>query len=82
MRELFFALLATRREFADAGKCRKQLVGPMRRYLAAHGDAKLLDWPGLPPHAAALVAERLDAAADLAEFCERCGRCETAKILR
>ena len=85
-RELVFVLLATRPEFASPKTCRKQLVGPMRRYLVRHDGKELAGVSGLPPHAAALVASlighRLEAAADLQEFCARCGRCGEEKILR
>ena len=49
MRELVFVYLASRREFRDADRCGKALVGPMRRYLAAHDGAGFADWDGLPP---------------------------------
>ncbi len=79
-RELLFALLATRPEFASPNTCRKQLVGPMRRYLSRHDGKELA--PGLPPHAARLVGHRLEAAAELADFCARCGRCAEEKVLK
>ena len=81
-RELLFVLLATRPEFANAKSCRKQLIGAMRRYLVRHDGKKLAGGPELPPRAAALIAHRLEAAADLQEFCARCGRCVEEKILR
>ena len=81
-RELVFVLLATRPEFASPKTCRKQLVGPMRRYLVRHDGKELAASPALPSHAAALIAQRLESAADLAEFCARCGRCTEEKILR
>jgi hypothetical protein len=79
--ELLLVLLATRPEFASARTCRKQLIGPMRRYLVRHDGKELAGRP-LPPHAAALVTGRLEAAADLADFCARCGRCAEDKILK
>lgn len=79
--ELLYALLATRPEFASPKTCRRALVGPMRRYLARH-DGKELGAHALPPRAAALMAGRLEAARDLADFCARCGRCAEAKILK
>ena len=36
----------------------------------------------MPPKAIALVGARLEAAAELADFCARCGRCAEEKILR
>ena len=80
-RELLFVLLATRPEFASPKSCRKHLIGPMRRYLVRH-DGKELAGAPLPPHAAALIGGRLEAARDLADFCARCGRCAEEKILR
>ena len=80
-RELLYVLLATRAEFASPRTCRKQLVGPMRRYLVRR-DGKELAGASLPPHAAALIGERLEAARDLADFCARCGRCAEEKILK
>ena len=80
-RELLFVMLATRAEFANAKACRKSLVGPMRRYLRRH-DGKELSRGPLPPHAALLIGGRLEAAADLADFCARCGRCQEEKILK
>ncbi len=80
-RELLYVLLATRPEFASPRTCRKQLVGPMRRYLVRR-DGKELAGASLPPHAAALIGERLEAARDLADFCARCGRCAEEKILK
>jgi len=86
MRELVFAYLSTRREFRDADRCRKSLVGAMRRFLAAHDGRGFSAWEGLPPDAAqraqALIAERQEAAALLADFCRRCGRCPEHRILR
>lgn len=76
--ELLYVLLATRPEFASAKACRKQLVGPMRRYLARH-DGKELGARALPPKAASLIGKRLEAAADLADFC---GRCAEEKVLK
>ena len=80
MRELFFAYLATRPEYARPKSCRKSLVGPMRSYLWRHGAAQNGQWPDLwahaPPHALALLAERVEASGALADFCARCGRCE------
>ena len=76
MRELFFAYLATRPDFAKAKSCRKSLVGPMRSYLWRHGVAQTGQWPQAPPHALALIADRAGASAMLADFCARCGRCE------
>ncbi|MEP6830027.1 MAG: hypothetical protein ABI963_06785 [Rhizomicrobium sp.] len=81
-RELLFVLLATRAEFVDPKRCRKTLVGPMRRYLVRHDGKELAHRPDLPPHAASLIAHRLEAASDLAEFCGRCGRCAEEKILK
>ena len=80
-RELLFVLLATRPEFASPKTCRRGLVGPMRRYLVRR-DGKELAGASLPPHAAALIGERLEAARDLADFCARCGRCAEEKILK
>ena len=84
-RELLFVLLATRAEFASPKTCRKQLVGPMRRYLSRH-DGKEMRRPqppsAIPPQAAALIGARLEAAADLADFCARCGRCAEEKVLK
>ena len=82
MRELVFAYLASRREFRDAARCRKALVGPMRRYLARVSGAEVADWPGLPPHAALLIQERAEAAESLADFCRRCGRCRKSEIFQ
>jgi hypothetical protein len=83
MRELFFAYLATRPEFAKAKSCRKSLVGPMRTFLWRHGAAQTDMWPdfwsGAPPHALALIAERAEASDMLADFCARCGRCAWSK---
>ena len=76
MRELFFAYLATRPEFAKPKSCRKSLVGPMRSYLWRHGAAQSDMWPDAPPHALALLAARVEASEALADFCARCGRCE------
>jgi len=85
-RELLFVLLATRPEFASPKTCRKQLIGPMRRYLVRHDGKELagaqIPPQALPPHAAALIGGRLEAAADLADFCARCGRCAEEKILK
>ena len=81
MRELLFVLIATRPEFESPKRCRKALVGPMRRFLARHDGKELSGRPGLPAHAAALIGERLAAAEALAEFCARCGRCSDGKIL-
>lgn len=80
MRELLFALIETRPEFQDAKRCRRRLVGAMRRHLARHGGGQLLDWPDLPVRALTLIRERMAAADELADFCARCGRCETEKI--
>ena len=80
-----FVFIATRPEFQDARTCRKSLVGPMRRYLVRHDGKEIvnrLGLPGLPPHAVELIAQRLAAAAELAEFCARCGRCDEEKIFR
>lgn len=86
MRELFFAYLSTRRAFRDADRCRKTLVGAMRRYLAAHDGRGFTDWESLPPEAATraalLIADRAEAALQLADFCRRCGRCPESRILR
>ncbi len=86
MRELVFAYFASRPEFADAARCRKSLIGPMRRYLARHGGESFSAWDALPPHAAkraaALILERKEAAESLADFCRRCGRCPEDRILR
>jgi hypothetical protein len=79
-RELLFVLLATRAEFVDPKRCRKTLVGPMRRYLVRHDGKELAHRTDLPP--ASLIAHRLEAASDLAEFCGRCGRCAEEKILK
>ena len=79
MRELLFAYLATRPQFAKAKSCRKSLVGPMRAFLWRHGAAQSDRWPGAPPHALALIADRATASALLADFCARCGRCEWSK---
>jgi hypothetical protein len=81
LRELLFVLIATRPEFKSAGKCRKRLVGPMRRFLARHDGKELPAHPALPAHARALIGERLAAAEALAGFCARCGRCPDNKIL-
>ena len=80
---MLFVLLATRAEFASPKTCRKQLVGPMRRYLSRH-DGKEMErlQPPMPPHAVALIGARLEAAADLADFCARCGRCAEEKVLK
>ena len=80
---MLYVLLATRPEFASPKSCRKHLVGPMRRYLARH-DGKELEPQtagALPPQAAFLIGKRLEAAADLADFCARCGRCAEEKVL-
>jgi hypothetical protein len=86
MRELVFAYFASRPEFSDAGQCRDQLIGPMRRYLARHGGEGFSNWDGLPADAAmkamALIGERKEAAQSLADFCRRCGRCPESRILR
>ena len=82
MRELVFAYLATRPQFADAESCRKSLVGPMRRFLARHDGRGFEDWDGLPPQARVLIAERREAQEILADFCRRCGRCPESRILR
>ena len=80
MRELFFAYLATRPDFARPKSCRAKLVGPMREFLWRHGGAQngvvTQFWPDAPPRALALIAERTDASAMLADFCARCGRCD------
>ena len=85
MRELVFAYFASRPEFADAGTCRKSLIGPMRRYLARHDGRGFSAWEGLSAEAAAkaamLIAERGEAADLLADFCRRCGRCPEDRIL-
>lgn len=81
-RELLFVLIATRPEFANPKTCRKQLIGPMRRYLVRHDGKELAGAQNLPPQAPALIGARLEAAADLQEFCARCGRCGEEKILR
>src|SRR5689334_12610017 len=82
MRELVFAYLATRPEFADPEACRTSLVGPMRRFLAAHDGREFEDWNGLPPQARLLIAERRQAQENLADFCLRCGRCPESRILK
>ena len=82
MRELFFAYLSTRPEFADARRCRKSLVGPMRRFLARHDGAGFRDWEGLPSQAGLLIFERAEAAESLADFCQRCGRCQKSQIFQ
>jgi len=83
MRELLFAFLATRPQFARAKSCRRELVGPMRQYLWRHGAAHEGSpdpmWRDAPPQALALVAARAEASAALAEFCARCGRCAWGK---
>ena len=79
MRELIFAYLATRPEYARAKSCRTSLVGPMRAYLWRHGAAQSGRWPDAPPHALALIDARAEAGAVLADFCARCGRCEWGK---
>ncbi len=81
MRELLFVLIATRPEFESPKRCRKSLVGPMRRFLARHDGKELAAHPRLPAQAYALIGERLAAAEALAEFCARCGRCPDGKIL-
>ena len=85
MRELLFAYLTTRPEFAKPKSCRTKLVGPMRSYLWRHGGAHdgvvTQFWPDAPPRALALIAERTDASAMLADFCARCGRCALSKGL-
>gem|GEM_PF-6721427 len=85
MRELFFAYLATRPEYARAKSCRTKLVGPMRTYLWRYGGAQTDLWPqmweGVPPHALTLITERTEAAEMLADFCARCGRCAWNKGL-
>ena len=68
-------------KLAQAKSCRKKLVGPMRRFLVRHDGKELAAMPALPPHAARLIEQRIAAAAELAEFCARCGRCDEAKIL-
>ena len=78
---MLLVLLATRPEFASAKTCRKHLVGPMRRYLSRH-DGKELGARPIPPRAAALIGKRLEAAAELADFCARCGRCAEEKVLK
>jgi hypothetical protein len=80
-RELLFVLLATRPEFASPKSCRRGLVGPMRRYLSGH-DGKEMGAAPMPPKAIALVGARLEATAELADFCARCGRCAEEKILK
>jgi hypothetical protein len=83
MRELLFAYLTTRPEFARPKSCRTKLVGPMRQFLWRHGGAQnrvvTQFWPDAPPRALALIAERTDASAMLADFCIRCGRCPLSK---
>ena len=80
MRELLFAYLTTRPEFAKAKSCRTKLVGPMRSYLWRHGGAQsgvvTQFWPDAPPRALTLIAERTNASQMLADFCARCGRCD------
>lgn len=80
MRELLFAYLTTRPEFARPKSCRGKLVGPMREFLWRHGGAQngvvTQFWPDAPPRALALIAERTDASQMLADFCARCGRCD------
>ena len=80
MRELFFAYLATRPEFAKPKSCRRKLVGPMRSYLWRHGGAQDGQWPDAPPHALTLIAERAEVSVMLADFCVRCGRCAWGNI--
>jgi hypothetical protein len=75
MRELIFAYLATRPEYAKPKSCRRKLVGPMRSYLWRHGGAQNGQWPDAPPHALTLIADRAEASQMLADFCLRCGRC-------
>jgi hypothetical protein len=79
MRELIFAYLATRPEYARPNACRTGLVGPMRAYLWRHGAAQSGQWPDAPPHALALIDARVEASVMLADFCARCGRCEWGK---
>ena len=85
MRELLFAYFASRPEFEDAARCRKTLIGPMRRYLARHDGQGFAAWDGLPEATAAkarlLIAEREEAAESLADFFRRCGRCPENRIL-
>lgn len=76
MRELFFAYLATRPEYAKPKSCRRKLVGPMRAYLWRHGGAQDGQWPDAPPHALALIADRAEVSVMLADFCAGCGRCD------
>lgn len=76
MRELIFAYLATRPEYAKPKSCRRKLVGPMRSYLWRHGGAQDGQWPDAPPHALSLIADRTGASEMLADFCARCGRCD------
>jgi len=76
MRELFFAYLATRPEYAKPKSCRRKLVGPMRAYLWRHGGAQDGQWPDAPPHALALIADRAEVSVMLADFCARCRRCD------
>jgi hypothetical protein len=56
------------------------------RRLAENDGKELSSIPGalpaLPPHAAALIGMRLEAAGALADFCARCGRCDEEKILK
>jgi hypothetical protein len=80
--ELLSVLIVTRPEFAHPKSCRKKLVGPMRRFLVKHDGKELAGARGLPPHAARLIEQRIAAAAELADFCARCGRCEEARILK
>lgn len=79
--ELLLVLLATRAEFASPKACRKQLVGPMRRYLNRHDGKEMEAAHPMPPKALVLIGARLEAAAELADFCARCGRCREEKIL-
>jgi hypothetical protein len=81
LRELLFVLIATRPEFESPKRCRKTLVGPMRRFLVRHDGKELAASPGLPAQAATLIGERLAAAEALADFCARCRRCPDGKIL-
>lgn len=56
----------------------------MRRYLARHDGKELgaqIASRAMPPKASALIAGRLEAARDLADFCARCGRCAEEKVL-
>jgi hypothetical protein len=80
MDEMFALWLVSRREYAKPKSCRKRLVGPMRRWLARHTAAGIIeDFPDLPPKAAQLIKARATADAELSEFCTRCGRCKWSR---